>query len=80
MFVRYQSGVRSLVEIFDITACVVKKFNVSIGIHCHNDNGMAIANSIIAVQAGATQIQGTINGFGERCGNAILLTIIPIYS
>lgn len=64
-------------EIFDITACVVKKFNVSIGIHCHNDNGMAIANSIMAVQAGATQIQGTINGFGERCGNANLCTIIP---
>jgi 2-isopropylmalate synthase len=64
-------------DIYEITALVKKKFNVQIGIHCHNDNGTAVANSILAVQAGATQVQGTINGFGERCGNANLCTIIP---
>ncbi|MCX7922875.1 MAG: citramalate synthase [Clostridia bacterium] len=64
-------------DIYDITSRVVEKFKVAIGIHCHNDNGMAVANSIMAVQAGAVQIQGTINGFGERCGNANLCTIIP---
>lgn len=47
------------------------------GIHCHNDAGLAVANSLAAVEAGARQVQGTINGFGERCGNANLCTIIP---
>ena len=49
-----------------------------IGIHCHNDCGMAVANSISAVHAGATMVQGTINGYGERCGNADLTSIIPV--
>lgn len=49
----------------------------SIGVHYHNDTGCAVANSIISVDAGATHIQGTINGWGERCGNANLCTIIP---
>ncbi|RMF21499.1 MAG: citramalate synthase [Deltaproteobacteria bacterium] len=48
-----------------------------IGIHCHNDAGLAVANSLAAVEAGARQVQGTINGFGERCGNANLCAIIP---
>jgi 2-isopropylmalate synthase len=48
-----------------------------IGIHCHNDSEVAVANTIAAVQAGATQVQGTINGLGERCGNANLVSIIP---
>ncbi len=48
-----------------------------IGIHCHNDAGLAVANSLAAVEAGARQVQGTINGFGERCGNANLCTILP---
>jgi len=48
-----------------------------IGIHAHNDTDMAVANSLMAVQAGAVQVQGTINGFGERCGNANLCSIIP---
>jgi len=48
-----------------------------LGIHCHNDAGLAVANSLAAVEAGAVQVQGTINGFGERCGNANLCTIIP---
>jgi len=51
---------------------------VPIGIHAHNDSEMAVANSIVAVQKGATQVQGTINGYGERCGNANLCSIIPI--
>lgn len=64
-------------DIFNITRLIVEKFKVPIGIHCHNDNGMAVAGSITAVQAGATQVQGTMNGLGERCGNANLCTIIP---
>jgi len=49
---------------------------VALGIHCHNDGGCAVANSLMAVEAGATQVQGTINGIGERTGNANLITII----
>ena len=64
-------------DIYDITAEVVKRFNIPIGIHCHNDSGVAAANSIMAVMAGASQVQGTINGYGERCGNTNLCTIIP---
>ncbi|MFW6333921.1 MAG: citramalate synthase [Desulfosalsimonas sp.] len=52
--------------------------NVSIGIHTHNDSNLAVANSIIGVRAGATIVQGTINGYGERCGNADLTSILPI--
>ncbi|MFN8450676.1 MAG: citramalate synthase [Anaerolineae bacterium] len=51
--------------------------DVQIGIHTHNDGELAVANSLAAVQAGATHIQGTINGYGERCGNANLCSIIP---
>ena len=50
--------------------------HVPLGIHCHNDSEVAVANSITAVRNGAVQIQGTINGFGERCGNANLVSII----
>jgi 2-isopropylmalate synthase len=49
---------------------------VAIGIHCHDDGGCAVANSLMAVEAGATQVQGTLNGIGERTGNANLITII----
>ncbi len=49
----------------------------NLGIHCHNDTGNAVANSLAAVEAGVCQIQGTINGLGERCGNANLISIIP---
>lgn len=49
----------------------------NLGIHCHNDTGNAVANSLAAVEAGARQVQGTINGLGERCGNANLITLIP---
>lgn len=64
-------------EIFDVVTLVQERFDVSIGIHCHNDCGMAVANSIQAVAAGANHVQGTFIGFGERCGNANLSTIIP---
>ena len=47
-----------------------------LGVHCHNDSGCAVANTLAAVRAGATQVQGTVNGFGERVGNADLLTVI----
>jgi len=49
---------------------------VALGIHCHDDGGCAVANSLMAVEAGATQVQGTMNGIGERTGNANLITII----
>jgi 2-isopropylmalate synthase len=52
------------------------KISTVLGIHCHNDAGSAIANSLMAVEAGCDMIQGTINGYGERCGNADLLPII----
>jgi len=56
----------------------VKKItDVSLGIHVHNDGDLAVANTLAAVSAGVTQIQGTINGYGERCGNANLCSIIP---
>ena len=48
-----------------------------VGIHCHNDTENAVANSLAAVRAGARQVQGTLNGLGERCGNANLISIIP---
>ena len=48
-----------------------------LGIHCHNDTDNAVANSLAAVRAGARQIQGTLNGLGERCGNANLVSLIP---
>ena len=50
---------------------------VQVGMHAHNDSGLGIANTMAAVKAGATQVQGTINGYGERCGNANLCVIIP---
>jgi len=50
---------------------------VTIGIHCHDDAGCGVANTLAAVIAGATHVQGTMNGYGERCGNANLVTIIP---
>jgi 2-isopropylmalate synthase len=64
-------------EIFEITKTVKQKFpNARIGIHCHNDTGCAVANSMLAVDAGATHVQGTFIGIGERCGNTDLSTFI----
>ncbi|MDX1763673.1 MAG: citramalate synthase, partial [bacterium] len=56
---------------------VGKRIAVPLGIHAHNDTEMAVANSIMAVRHGAVQVHGTINGYGERCGNANLCSIIP---
>lgn len=65
-------------EVMEIIHAVQGLFpRLRIGVHFHNDCGMAVANSILAVQAGAAQVQGTFLGFGERCGNANLSTIIP---
>ena len=64
-------------EVFEITKNIVKTVNCKVGIHCHNDCEMAVANSVAAVKAGAVQVQGTMNGIGERCGNANLCSIIP---
>jgi 2-isopropylmalate synthase len=65
-------------EIEDIVGVVVKHVPGShVGIHAHNDTEQAVANSLAAVRAGARQIQGTLNGLGERCGNANLVSIIP---
>jgi len=65
-------------EIVEMTRTVKEHVDgVKVGIHCHNDCGMAVANSVAAVQAGAVQVQGTINGYGERCGNANLCAVIP---
>ncbi|MBN2120036.1 MAG: citramalate synthase [Candidatus Omnitrophica bacterium] len=57
---------------------VKEGIKVDLGIHTHNDCGLAVANSIAAIECGCTQVQGTFNGYGERCGNADLSTIIPI--
>jgi 2-isopropylmalate synthase len=64
-------------EVGEITAAVRKATTGPIGIHAHNDAGVAVANSLIAVNNGATHVQGTMNGYGERTGNADLIVIIP---
>ena len=64
-------------EITEIVKTVCQNIATPIGIHAHNDCELGVANSIAAVMAGARQVQGTINGYGERCGNANLVSIIP---
>jgi len=64
-------------EIFGITGEVIRAIPGPVGIHCHNDAELAVANSLEAVRVGARHVQGTINGYGERCGNANLCSIIP---
>ncbi len=85
----YLAGAKSLVLcdtnggtlpdfVYKATKVVVEKFpNTLVGIHAHNDSELAVANSLLAIDAGAKIIQGTINGYGERCGNANLCSIIP---
>ncbi|MGA2032920.1 MAG: citramalate synthase [Thermoguttaceae bacterium] len=63
-------------EIAAMTRAVVAATPVRVGIHCHNDCDLAVANSLAAVDAGAVHVQGTINGFGERCGNADLIAVV----
>lgn len=65
-------------EITEIISEVIKHVpGKNLGIHCHNDTENAVANSLAAVKAGVRQVQGTLNGLGERCGNANLISIIP---
>src|SRR5213078_3987225 len=85
----YQAGARWVVlcdtnggtlphEVENIVSAVIKRVpGDHVGIHAHNDTEQAVANSLAAVRAGARQIQGTLNGLGERCGNANLVSIIP---
>ena len=64
-------------EIAAIVSQVSQSMSSPLGIHAHNDAGCAVSNSLMAVQSGCQQVQGTINGYGERCGNADLCSIIP---
>jgi 2-isopropylmalate synthase len=64
-------------EVHEIVAAVRSEFDTTLGIHCHNDSGLAIANTLVGVEAGCTHVQGTINGYGERAGNANLCVLIP---
>lgn len=63
-------------QIVKIIREIRPQIKVDLGIHCHNDSGLAVANSIAAIEAGCNLVQGTINGYGERCGNADLIPII----
>ncbi len=64
-------------EVEEIVREVSKHIRTPLGAHCHNDSGCGVANTLAAVRGGCTQVQGTINGYGERVGNANLTTIIP---
>jgi 2-isopropylmalate synthase len=66
-------------EVVSAVRDVRKRFPaVTLGIHAHNDGGLAVANSLLAVEAGVRHVQGTINGYGERCGNADLCSLLPL--
>mgnify|MGYP003551458770 FL=1 len=71
------NGGTMLWDIGEICRIVKQECPVPLGIHAHNDSEMAVANSLVAVESGILQVQGTINGIGERCGNANLCSIIP---
>lgn len=60
-----------------VTAKAIAHLGAPVGIHTHNDSGVGVANALAAIQAGASQVQGTINGYGERVGNCNLTTVIP---
>lgn len=64
-------------EVAAITAVVTKTLGIPVGIHTHDDTGVGVANALASILAGATQVQGTINGYGERVGNCNLTTVIP---
>jgi len=72
--VRYQRR-HHAEEIADLTKAAQAALSVPVGIHTHNDCDLAVANSLASVAAGAVQVQGTINGVGERCGNADLISV-----
>ncbi len=63
-------------QVADIVHAVREATSATLGIHCHNDTGCAVANTLAAVDAGAVHVQGTLNGYGERTGNADLLTVV----
>jgi 2-isopropylmalate synthase len=72
------NGGKLVPEVTRIAAAVVARFGGDrVGVHCHNDSGLGVAVSLAGVDAGATLVQGTINGYGERVGNADLVTILP---
>lgn len=64
-------------EVTEITRVVKERVPCAVGIHTHDDSGLGVANALAAIRAGATQVQGTINGYGERTGNCNLVTVIP---
>lgn len=74
------NGGSTIEDVDKTTRYIKEKINTPLGIHAHNDMDLAVANSITAVKNGFTQVQGTMNGFGERCGNANLISIMPILS
>jgi len=67
---------RTIGQLIETVGRDVEGEQVRVGIHCHNDCELAIANSLAAIDAGASHVQGTINGFGERCGNADLISVV----
>ncbi len=71
------NGGRLPTEITAITEVACRNLRCAIGIHTHNDAGFGVANAIAAIEAGATQVQGTINGYGERTGNCNLISVLP---
>ncbi len=64
-------------EVSRITTEVIQQMKCAVGIHTHNDSGVGVANALAAIEAGAVQVQGTINGYGERTGNCNMTTVIP---
>ena len=72
------NGGKLVPQVLSITGDIVKRFGSDlVGVHCHNDSGLGVAVSLAGVEAGASLVQGTMNGFGERVGNADLVTILP---
>ncbi len=72
------NGGKLVSQVAAITADVVRRYGAQrVGVHCHNDSGLGVAVSLAGVEAGATLVQGTMNGYGERVGNANLVTILP---
>ncbi len=70
------NGGRLPEEIADAVDLLRREISIPVGIHCHNDSDLAVANSLAALDRGAVQVQGTINGIGERCGNVCLLSVV----
>jgi len=71
------NGGTQTLELVKIVKKVLKSVKTPVGVHLHNDSDMAVANTVAAVDAGCVHVQGTINGYGERCGNANLCSVIP---